>query len=136
MTTKNEYISVLEDKIQQDGVYQAVRMKTDWLNVFNNLGVQIHAFGARYLIDMPIPGKDWRPDLSIHNPASGYSRKIPMAFIDIPAIIDKVYHCLIPEDRLLECLASPQRLKELTTQLKGNVSVQMLSDIKDALRII
>ena len=136
MVTRNEYLSVLEDQIHQDDVYQAVQEKMDWLSLFNNTRVQIYDFGARYLITMPKPGKDWKPDLHPLNPASGYVRKIPLAFIDIPAIIDKVYDELIPEDRLRGALDNDQRLDDLTTQLKGGMVFQMINDIKDALRKI
>jgi len=56
MVDRNVYLKVLEDKVQQDDVYQAVQAKSKWIDMFVSNQVQIYAFGARYVVTQPKEG--------------------------------------------------------------------------------
>ncbi|RHZ36070.1 hypothetical protein [endosymbiont GvMRE of Glomus versiforme] len=130
MVERNLYIQLLEQKIQQDQILQLVKADSRYLELFADNKIQIYGGQARFLLTQPKEGVKFKPDLSVHS-GGDFSRQLDLAWIDIPAVIDKVYYELIVEDRFLEALDSPNKLSEMTTQLKDNIAEQITDDINE-----
>lgn len=132
---RNQYLKLLEQKKQQDEIFQLVRADSRYLELFADNKIQIYGGQARYLMTQPKPGVKFRPNLSIHS-GDDFKRDLDIAWVDIPPVIDKVYYELIVEDRFLEALDTPAKLVEMTAQLKDNISEQIVDDINEKIEEI
>ena len=139
MVDRNIYIKQLEQQVHQVQVFQAVQARSKWIDTFSSNKIEISSFGARYVITMPKEGLNWKPDLSVHkgtDASDTFRREVNIAYIDIGPIIDKVYYDIIVEDRFQEALDNPSILNQVTTQLKQNIAIKVISDINKGLKKI
>jgi len=67
MIERNLYLQLLEQKKQQDQIYQLVKTDSRYLELFADNKIQIYGGQARYLLTQPKPGVRFRPNLSVHS---------------------------------------------------------------------
>lgn len=127
---EQKYLSHLQNITQIHDIYKLVEADTEYIDLFARHKIEeVEGWGCRLIFTRPKKGIDHAPDLSIHGQNSPFRRTVDIAYIDIPCRIDKTYYDNVQASRWVDAIGDNQKVGEIETQLKDNISTEITEDI-------